>query len=144
MTARMVKLRGESISFDWVHGSAFDLRREDCDGGRTPEQRIARWLVLMVVTEARRCAAPMQAKAKIRTLRDATEKGLGRVTPKDHDELAWLLKLAAKTVDWYGPGADGKTPMRGVGCLRDAGDDAMLRHTVTPARLHRRGNKRIS
>ena len=74
-------------AFDLVHGSAFDLRREDCDGSRTPEQRIARWLVLMVVTEARRCAAPMQAKAKTCTLRHATEKGLGRVIPKDHGVL---------------------------------------------------------
>ena len=54
--------------------------------------------------------AVKEAKAKVRTLRHATERGMGRAIPEDHDALAWLVELAAKTVNWYRPGVDGKTP----------------------------------
>ena len=54
--------------------------------------------------------AVKEAKAKIRTLRAASERGLGRTIPEDHDALAWLVEFAAKTVNWFRTGVDGKTP----------------------------------
>ena len=54
--------------------------------------------------------AVKELKAKIRTIRHATEAGIGRSIPEDHDVLAWLVQHAAATINWFRPGVDGKTP----------------------------------
>ena len=48
--------------------------------------------------------AVKEAKGKIRTIRHHTERGIGRIIPKDHDALAWLVEFAAKTVSWLRSG----------------------------------------
>ena len=53
-----------------------------------------------------------EVKAKIRTLRQALEEGIGRVVPETHDILAWLVTHAAHTINWYRVGTDGKTPFQ--------------------------------
>ena len=54
--------------------------------------------------------AVKELKAKIRTLGNSTEMGLGKRIPETHDSLAWLVTHAAATINWFRPGLDGKTP----------------------------------
>ena len=54
--------------------------------------------------------AVKEVKGKIRTVRYAAEKGIGRVIPDSHDCLAWLVAHAADTINWERIGVDGKAP----------------------------------